>query len=635
MALDFINENVGLFFGKDTYENIVLINEINDCNKDAGFICPICGNDIKPRAIHSSKVSPHFYHINATEHDSESILHWWYKNKYLIKGDVFYIAVDGKNHKYICEKIEIEKRYNTSLGDYIPDVVITTNNGEEIFFEYNYTNKKNSDDYAEKWIELERNVVEINIKSIMSSDNKVFRPIFFEGVVCCKSRSERYGVIENHINDLKITDRMRIKYLNGFLIDCMRYNNGDISIDDLSIIIRNMNKQDLMYVPKILKKLKCNTTLDDYGTYIYNQTIQILKDELEKHNLEYDEYKWMVDIGYSIKWAECRGARFDNTIYVKKYKYSSFYNYNRCKYNDVSSGFDVILIDMVSVREEIVSSIENEKIRIRDIKASRMNAHLKIREEQFNDAVNLYIKSLKRGDFVCSEHSVRHSKYVFMKKYVNIKNIIKSYKGIHRYEEINRMFTRICDELLEENKYEIKYFEIINRLEEHKTALDKYCFDLFRYSVSVKMPCLHEYYVNTIISIEDVDDLIPIRIDLKEIISKDEIDSSAEYIIKKLKSEIYKQYSNLNNLDMLKDFIKDYLSYNGSKVRCCLELIDGDVIVYFLRHSKKLKCKIIINEKHLTLNYIDKVYSVKLNNFFEAAAMIYNMHDKLESQYIL
>lgn len=436
--LNFVNENVGLFFAKDMYENIILINEINDVNKSVEFTCPICGNDVKPRAINSDKVSAHFYHISATEHDSESILHWWYKNKYLTAGDRFSILVDGVSHEYICKTVETEKRYSTSFGDYVPDVVITTTNNEDIFFEYNYTNKKNSDDYTEKWIELENSVVEINIKSLMSKNSKVFKPIFFDGVICCKTKSERYRVIERHIRDLEIADRMRIKYLNGFLRDCMRYNFGEISIDDLSIIIWEMNKVDLLYLPKILKKLKCNNILSDYSNHVVDKINDMLREHLEQEGLCYSNYKWLVETGYSQKWTKCRGARFNNTIYIKEYRYSQYYNYNRCDYNDVSTGFDILLINKKNIGTAIIATVENEKKREKDIKIDKLKKHIHEQEESMFRTISKYISSLKIEKYSATLYSVQHKVHPAIHDYIDIEKEIKNYKGVGRYREIKK-----------------------------------------------------------------------------------------------------------------------------------------------------------------------------------------------------
>lgn len=306
---DFINENVGLFYAKDKFENILLINEITEHNKDVDLICPICGTQVRPRAINSDKVSPHFYHVNATDHSSETVLHWWYKNAYIVKGDSFCVG----GYKYICKEVLIEKAYNTSYGYYKPDVSIVTEQGETVFFEYNYTSRKNVTDYEEKWIELGCNVVEINIKDLLSMDVINFKPLFLDGIVVGAAKSKRYGLIEGYLKENNITDIMRIKYLNGFLRDLGRYQKGDMSIDDLTVIIDEMHEVDKIFIPKMLNRLKCQTILNQYAKSKRDKVIEYIIDK--NKDIPSGEVCKNVLLRYRRN-CIANGAKFNNVIQI-------------------------------------------------------------------------------------------------------------------------------------------------------------------------------------------------------------------------------------------------------------------------------------------------------------------------------
>lgn len=626
MESNFINENVGLFYAKDTYENILLINEINNTNRSIEFSCPICGTSVNPRAIHSDKVSPHFYHINATEHDSESILHWWYKNEYLITGDKFSLLIDGKTIEYTCKTIETENRYNTSLGDYIPDVVITTTNGEEIFFEYNYTNKKSSDDYAEKWLELGNTVIEINIKTLMCKEEKVFKPMFCDGVIFCKTKSERYNIIERHINDLKITNRMRIKYLNGFLRDCMRYNAKEIGIEDLSIIISSMNKQDLLYLPKILGKLKCNTILNDYGQHVFNIANQILKEELEHNKLDYEEYSWFIDVGYSQKWTKCRGARFDNTLYIHK----STYFKDRFYYYRTVIGFDVLLIDFDCIRNEIVSNINNEKERMEDLRLKKMREHMKHRRYEMLSAIRERIDSLNIKEYNISPTIIQHKEYLNISEHVDIQSEIMKYKGVGRYNQIEILALEVCSRLNRIKDYNIKCHNAVNLLEDNSSIINKYCSGLLNFDVIAVFPRKESYKMSTVISICNTNNDTFFEIDIKDVVADDGIliNNSGE-LLENVKNEIYKQFNKLNALESVKSYIDRNCKKKYYEISCNTRTENDEISICFLRGSKQVKCSIKITNDCFTLKYSDNEHRVKLNNLLEAINMVRYIYIKL------
>lgn len=465
-----INDSVNLFYAKDEYENIILINEINDSNREKYYVCPICGNQVKPRAINSEKISPHFYHINAAECNPESMLHWWYKNKFLISGSVFKVSTDGVISTYKCKDILIEKTYETSFGDYRPDLTITTSDDKEIFVEYNYSNKKNVDEYIDKWFELGRTVVEIDIRSLMNRYSKVFKAMFDDGLLVNKTRGcKKYSAINKYINVNNIKDRIRIKYLNGFLLDCYRYNKGKISIEDIVTIIDNMNKEDLLSVPKLLKGLKCNNILCDYVNYKLGIVYNMLDEILRIKRLNNPIYKDIVKIDY--KMGQCRGVKFNNTILVIKSvgDNSPFENTYWCN--------EVFFMDNQEIKKQLSTGVEsvrrymvrkNKKI----VKASILNKK-NIVTEYLLEAIK---NKMSEYDLPLNDASILRKIYVTTtigKSKTNLKldfdlyNKLKQYRGIGRKDFINDIIDKKISKIMYgyKNANIDKYISIIKYLD--------------------------------------------------------------------------------------------------------------------------------------------------------------------------
>ena len=357
------NENVSLFYARDEFENYVLIDEINDINKDKDFVCPVCGGVVKPRCLNSKLISKHFYHVNASDCSNESIMHFWYKNEFIVNGDVFYID----DVKYVCKEVLIEQQYNTSFGRYTPDATIVTDENKIIFVEYNYTNKKNTDLYSDMWIELDHPVVEVDIKFLLQSNKKekYFKSIFSDGVVKHTKQGSRYNIIQKHINDNNIKDRIRIKYLNGFLRDVYRYNSGQLGIEELTIIIDNMNELDLKCIPKLLKSLKCNNVLDEYAKHRCELVDKLIKKYLAKEEQELiNRFEKCYNFCFSRKYSIYNSINFKNTLKI-------IYKEQYCK--KIEYGFNIFgKFDF----EEIIPSINVvcEKLKM-DIMEDKRNQH--------------------------------------------------------------------------------------------------------------------------------------------------------------------------------------------------------------------------------------------------------------------
>ena len=153
--------------------------KISEANIEDIYYCPVCNGEVKARAINSTKVQPHFYHVSETNCSNESILHWMFKNWLFEKGSVFKI----NNESFSVVEFEIEKQFETQFGKYKPDLYIKTDK-EEFFFEINYSHEKDKS-FSDKWISLGNRVIEVNVKELINcelyDETPTFNVIFENG----------------------------------------------------------------------------------------------------------------------------------------------------------------------------------------------------------------------------------------------------------------------------------------------------------------------------------------------------------------------------------------------------------------------------------------------------------------------
>ena len=374
-----VNENVSLFYANDEYNNIILINEINEKNKENNFTCPICGGIVKPRAIDSNKISSHYYHLNAKDCSSESVMHYWYKNEFIKSGDKITLKVEDEYYNFNCKEVVIEQSHNTSFGVYRPDATIYTDKGI-IFVEYKYSNKKNTEKYIDMWEELNCPIVEIDIKSLMQHKRTdyCFKTIFFDGQIYCQTRNNRINVINKYVKNNNINDRMRIKYLNGLLRDIQRYNLGQIDIEELVMIIDELNEFDLKALPKLLKVLKCNMVLKDYSLYKEKNIKKAFIEECKANKLDINNYVWMINFCYTKKYSNFNNVVFKNTCKIYLYNYDS-YDFRDCKnkHNLQEYGYNIFgRTNYNEIIEVIRKSINNEKQLNERLKRKKIKKHI-------------------------------------------------------------------------------------------------------------------------------------------------------------------------------------------------------------------------------------------------------------------
>ena len=227
---------------------------INDADKNKIYYCPICGNEVYPKALYSSCIRMHYCHRNA-ECSKEGIPHLIAKYNMV---DVDKLQINNEILYFDKRKTLIEQSYNTKFGNYKPDLTLFTTNGVRIFLEIKDTCPKNSD-YIIKYNELSSDVIEYDI------NNQSFYFIFRDGNYCGKhyknQKTKAQVDFNNYINALNC-DENRERKLYDFWLQCRKYN---IARSDKFLIdaVNNLNEDDLLYATKIISDFRCCDNIRD------------------------------------------------------------------------------------------------------------------------------------------------------------------------------------------------------------------------------------------------------------------------------------------------------------------------------------------------------------------------------------
>ncbi|MGG3890356.1 zinc-ribbon domain containing protein [Metabacillus fastidiosus] len=285
-------ENVKLWFAKNKQDEIITIADINEENKNSTYNCPVCGSELKPKAIKSKQVTSHFAHVDSSKCSSESLIHFWYKNKFIERGDVFKIISD-KEREYICKEVLVEQSYTTSEDKiYNPDVTVITECGNTIYFEMAFSNKKKIKDYLDIWLELKNIVVEIDIKQLMFRNSlPSFKALFYEGKCFNTKRNDIYYNTIGRYKEKKLLGNVdeklkeRIRKLDWFWDDILRYRNDEVNIEYMALLINEIKKYDYSIVEKILKKSICSNLYMEYDRYMNRDNTYYFDTVLEKDSI--------------------------------------------------------------------------------------------------------------------------------------------------------------------------------------------------------------------------------------------------------------------------------------------------------------------------------------------------------------
>lgn len=279
---------MNLWFARNSDNEIV---SILDSRKEITYHCPICTSKVIPKALESKKKTPHFAHVDVSKCNGEAMIHWWYKNKFIQSGDTFKIVTDNEI-EFTCKDFDTEVTYQLENGTYRPDLVVYTECGQEIIFEMANTNKKMVKDYIDRWLELGKIVVEVDIKSLYSSNNKRFNALYYNGK--CFNFNKRDGGYYNNVGKLKEEMKSNGKYnieltkgLDWFWDELLRYKNKEINIKEI------IHKIDIMSseIPDFHEKL----------TVIMSSSLCVNFKEKYKYMMDFYKFESQLEMGSFIR----------------------------------------------------------------------------------------------------------------------------------------------------------------------------------------------------------------------------------------------------------------------------------------------------------------------------------------------
>jgi len=259
--------NVNLWFARDENNEITTIIKSNNENT---YTCPICNSKVIPKALDSKQVTPHFAHIDRNKCTGESFIHFWMKHGFIERGDTFTIISDDK-HTFTCKDFKTEATFNLESGVYRPDILVETECGNEVVFEMANTNKKKVQDYIDRWIELDRIIVEVDVPTLTGENEvKEFKALYFKGK--CFNFNKRDGGYYNTIGKLKEEmlsnseyDIEIVRKLNWFWDEICKYENDQfINLDEMYLFLETMSQKELAIIKQALNKRKSNKVIKGY-----------------------------------------------------------------------------------------------------------------------------------------------------------------------------------------------------------------------------------------------------------------------------------------------------------------------------------------------------------------------------------
>lgn len=261
-----------LIVAKDSKGNFIHMRE---AEKGETYYCPCCGGEIKVRAVNSQRIQRHYYHSNGAC-SNESIAHWIYKEWLFDKGSQFYVD----DILYEVKSIDIEQSHETKFGKYIPDITVYTMSGEKLFFEINYSNKKDAS-YADKWGDLDAKVVEVDVKKLLLADynNEIptFSFIYTDGqyTVLHEKRKSR-DLYANTVGEYKGTiskDVSRFARLDDLWIQTTKYRHNMAVLNDVMESFNSLNEDDKVWALGFVKRIKCIDLHENFKEQMHSDFI--------------------------------------------------------------------------------------------------------------------------------------------------------------------------------------------------------------------------------------------------------------------------------------------------------------------------------------------------------------------------
>lgn len=417
---------------------------------------PYVGSEVKTRL--GDIKAHHFYHVNKSECTTESMLHWWMKHELLKGGDKFSVEANEVK-EYICKEILIEKSYNTSFGEYVPDITIITECGNTIFFELENTNRKKVEEYLPKWIELNNIVVEIDIKDMinMTIRDKKYKALFGDGIEYkIKGKEALKNIIDDYIggNITIVTkeDKERVSKLNWFWKDLIKYNNGELDIEYMYDLVSGyMEGEDSNAIIQVIEHKKCNNLyeellnlkakkvekyiydnlpqeyIDAYGIklYIYNKYKNKNKARIENKILELDMCCGVFYKNIKVYDNENVGLKFLNNIIYTKLIKNTKHKDKFIKHIKESNYYKQEEINILKYKENLDKKQENKYFFDCTITDNEMESVILLCNDE--NLVNSFISKYlfheihrKQGSFIM--HYIKNNLNVNVYKVITINN---------------------------------------------------------------------------------------------------------------------------------------------------------------------------------------------------------------------
>jgi hypothetical protein len=344
--------NVTLWFAKNDKNETVTIDKID---VDKIYTCPICASVVKPRALSSNNITPHFVHEDASKCSNETLIHWWFKHKYLETGDTFTVNA-ASAQEYICKKIDTEQEYKTPYGIYRPDITLETNCGETIYVEIAFKSKKKMKDYIDKWEFLNKTIVEVDISNLASfNDKPIFRSLFYEGKIFNKEDSAAYAPIKTYKDEiterLEVTEDMKrnLEDLEWFWKQLALYRSSEWDLDDVVNAIDAVDDQPREIVRRSLRTRSC---VSIYNAYMLNK-LSIIK-EIHDELVNSSPYANLIKRNFfSIHKYVKNTAKSAGTIVYSVNKYLKTRIINPFEYNQEAFSQKVKEIISTQINEEV------------------------------------------------------------------------------------------------------------------------------------------------------------------------------------------------------------------------------------------------------------------------------------------
>ncbi|MGL5328856.1 MAG: competence protein CoiA family protein, partial [Peptostreptococcaceae bacterium] len=80
-------KDVQLWFANDLDSDDLDICYAPNASLNKNYLCPVCGSKVVPKGTKDGAlVAPHFAHVNKDMCSTESMIHWWFKNKFICVG---------------------------------------------------------------------------------------------------------------------------------------------------------------------------------------------------------------------------------------------------------------------------------------------------------------------------------------------------------------------------------------------------------------------------------------------------------------------------------------------------------------------------------------------------------------------